>query len=232
MAYAFDGRGFGQILDLAEGVLRGAIEHERRLAALVAVGEEGGRTARAAADLLVPVPAAAQVLDITPQTEDLASSRSLFAPFQELWMAARAQRELAERFLACLLGIGSSTNEERTRVLVVDDSQDNRNLAADVLEAAGFQAITAANGLDAIIVAHYAKPAVVLMDLAMPVLNGVEAARLLKASSVTRRLTLVAFTAQPEIQGGLHTMFVDVLPKPATPEAIVATVRRFATTAS
>ena len=78
------------------------------------------------------------------------------------------------------------------------------------------------------IVAHYALPAVVLVDLTMPVLSGLEAARLLRASLLTRHLKVIAFTARPDIYEELVARsFADVLAKPAPPEAIIATVRRF-----
>ena len=106
---------------------------------------------------------------------------------------------------------------------------DNRSLAADVLEAAGFQVTTAGNGLDGVIVAHYALPDVVVMDITMPILNGMEAARLLKASPVTRRVNVLAYTAKPDFYDGpMQRLFADVLPKPAHAQVITERVRRLA----
>ena len=86
---------------------------------------------------------------------------------------------------------------------------------------------SASNGLEGVIVAHYALPAVVLMDLTMPVLSGLEATRLLRASLLTRNLKVIAFTARPDIyEESLARSFADVLTKPAAPETIITTVQR------
>jgi CheY-like chemotaxis protein len=150
---------------------------------------------------------------------------------RRLCVAARHQRQLTETILARLVGDQPSrygATEGVTRVLVADDSADSRDMAADVLETQGFCAITAANGLEAVIVAHYARPVAVVMDLTMPILDGIEGARLLKASSVTRHLNVIAYTAKPDaIEGPLRRFFAHVLKKPTEPERIVASVREF-----
>jgi CheY-like chemotaxis protein len=102
-------------------------------------------------------------------------------------------------------------------------------MLARVLEQAGYQAITAANGLEGVLAAHCLRPSVVLMDVTMPVLDGIEATRLLKASAVTRSLNVIAHTAKADFHEAPFTrLFADVLPKPASPDAIVASVQRFA----
>jgi two-component system, cell cycle response regulator DivK len=118
----------------------------------------------------------------------------------------------------------------RPLVLVVDDSSDNRDMAAMLLETAGFDTITAGNGLEGVIVAHYTRPAVVIMDIAMPVLDGVHAARLLKASQVTQAISVIAYTAKMSLDDDapLDQLFVDVLKKPASPETMIGLVQRFA----
>jgi two-component system, cell cycle response regulator DivK len=112
----------------------------------------------------------------------------------------------------------------------VDDSSDNRDMAAMLLETAGFDTITAGNGLEGVIVAHYTRPAVVIMDIAMPVLDGVHAARLLKASQVTQAINVIAYTAKMSLgdDAPLDQLFVDVLKKPASPETMIGLVQRFA----
>jgi hypothetical protein len=71
-------------------------------------------------------------------------------------------------------------------VLVVDDYGDVRDLLARVLEGAGFLVRTAANGLEGLIAAYEMRPAVIVMDVSMPVLDGIEATRLIKAGEATR----------------------------------------------
>ncbi len=112
-------------------------------------------------------------------------------------------------------------------MLIVDDSDANRETTAAILEDAGFDVLTATNGLEGVIVAHYARPVVILMDLTMPVLNGLEAARLIRASAATQDLKVIAYTARPDLfDDAVAKWFADVILKPASPEAIVALVHR------
>ena len=114
------------------------------------------------------------------------------------------------------------------RVLVADDSAENRERAARALEASGFLALTAADGLEALMLAHFAKPDVVVVGVSMPVLDGIETARLLKASPSTRHVRVVAYTAWPSFYDGpLKSVFDGVLAKPSTSESLVASVRQF-----
>jgi two-component system, cell cycle response regulator DivK len=79
-------------------------------------------------------------------------------------------------------------------VLVVDDFDDARELYCACLEQAGYRTAEARNGVEAIDRAIELRPDVVLLDLAMPVLDGVEAARRLKADERTRDSRLLALT--------------------------------------
>ena len=76
--------------------------------------------------------------------------------------------------------------------------------------------------------AHFAKPEVVVMGVSMPVLDGIEAARLLKASPSTRHVRVIAYTAWPSFYDGpLKSVFDGVLAKPSTSESLIASVRQF-----
>jgi CheY-like chemotaxis protein len=117
----------------------------------------------------------------------------------------------------------------RDAVLVADDYGDVRDLLAYVLENAGFVVRTAANGLEALIAAYEMRPGVIVMDVAMPVLNGIEATRLIKATDAIRDARVIAYTANPALDDSLvHELFVGVLQKPATPADVLATVRHAA----
>jgi twitching motility two-component system response regulator PilH len=202
MAFAFDSQSFGHVLNDAEDIAARALDLEHRLVTLV--NGLDGECGRVAGAI------------------------------RTICTEARSNRQLADGLLIRLIGNTAQENGSgRPRVLVVDDSQDNLEMVAMLLENSGFEAITANNGLEALIVAHYSRPVVVLMDLTMPVLNGLEAARVLKASEVTQDLNVIAYTAKPEFYEPPFTkFFVDVLKKPSTPEAILASVRRFAGDAS
>jgi len=82
-----------------------------------------------------------------------------------------------------------------SRILVVDDNELNLQLACDVLELAGHEALAAANGGEAVDIAVSSIPDLVLMDLRMPVMNGEEAMRQIRADAQTREIPVVALTA-------------------------------------
>ena len=201
MPHTFDGAGVGELGADAELIAAQAVEHERRLASLV---------------------------------ESVENNRddNLLVTLRELCVDARRQREIAHTIRARLLGETARSNghaDKRPLVLIVDDSPDNRDMAAMLLETSGFDAITAANGLEGVIVAHYTRPAVVIMDVAMPVLDGMQATKLLKASAVTQDINVIAYTAKMHVDDAPTTpLFAGVLLKPASPEAFVGLVQRFA----
>jgi two-component system, cell cycle response regulator DivK len=80
-------------------------------------------------------------------------------------------------------------------VLVVDDSELNRKLARDVLRAAGFRTVEAANGREAIALARDHGPDVILLDLRLPDMEGVEVARALLDEPGTARIPVIALSA-------------------------------------
>jgi CheY-like chemotaxis protein len=149
---------------------------------------------------------------------------------RRLVAAARGECLAAARLL-------SYVTDERRReqpastardVLVVDDHDDTRELVRIVLDNAGFVVRTAANGLEALIVAHQTRPAVIVMDLAMPILDGLEATRLIKADEATRHARVIAYTGNPiTTTNASHELFA-VLQKPALPDVVLQTVRRAA----
>lgn len=80
------------------------------------------------------------------------------------------------------------------KILVVDDNEDALTLIARVLQAAGHDVMTASEGAAALTVAESFAPDVVLLDLAMPVLDGYEVAALLRQDPVTGAAVLIALT--------------------------------------
>ena len=82
-----------------------------------------------------------------------------------------------------------------TSVLVVDDNEMNRKLAVDVLSAAGFRTFGAAWAAQGIALAREHVPDVILMDLQLPDMDGVEATRDLAAHERTARIPVVAMSA-------------------------------------
>ena len=82
-----------------------------------------------------------------------------------------------------------------TTVLVIDDNAMNRKLACDVLEAAGFRTVDAATGAEGIARAIERAPDLILLDLRLPDMPGVEVARRLRGDDGTPRIPIVAMSA-------------------------------------
>ena len=80
-------------------------------------------------------------------------------------------------------------------ILIVDDNEDNRKLARDVLEYAGFSTVEATGGVEAVALTQERRPDLVLMDIRMPDLSGTEALKLLREDSRTAEIPIVALTS-------------------------------------
>ena len=82
-----------------------------------------------------------------------------------------------------------------TLVLIVEDNEKNLKLARDVLQFHGFRTIEAMNGEDGVSMARQNLPDLVLMDIALPGMDGVDATRELKHEAATASIPIVALTA-------------------------------------
>ena len=114
------------------------------------------------------------------------------------------------------------------RVLVVDDIEQNRKLLQDKLKNEYFHVITAVDGQDAIDKALAEEPDVILMDVMMPKLNGVEACRILKMDSRSEHIPIVLVTALNEREDrlrGLGAGADDFLTKPVNDLHLLSRVR-------
>jgi CheY-like chemotaxis protein len=146
---------------------------------------------------------------------------------RELWARAHEQRVAAGLLLAHIDHdlAAERHREHRIRqhaVLVVDDHGSIREVIADELRNAGFVVRTAANGLEGLLAAYEMRPAVIVMDVTMPVLDGIEATRLIKASDAMRHARVIAYIGNSV--DGLG-QFAAVVKKPATPADLLATVQ-------
>jgi CheY-like chemotaxis protein len=203
-------------------------EHRERLEAMAALAEgEVRRAERAVADATEVSAALRNVL-----AANLLGALQRCQTSTELCIGARNQHLAALRLLDDLDENSCQTNPNPDRphaVLVVDDSADIRELIARVLQNAGFLVRTAGNGLEGLIAACDMRPGVIVMDVTMPVLNGIEATRLIKAHDRTSTARVIAFTGDTSVDGLRDTLFVAVLQKPATPDAVLAAVRHAVT---
>ena len=80
-------------------------------------------------------------------------------------------------------------------VLIVEDNDKNMKLARDVLQAKGYQTLEAETGEDGVKLAREKVPDLVLMDIQLPGINGIEAFKQLRADPKTARIPVVALTA-------------------------------------
>ena len=80
-------------------------------------------------------------------------------------------------------------------ILIADDDAKCRTFLADVLQADGHATLTAENGARAIEMARSAKPSLIIMDIQMPVIDGLSAIKVLKSNPDTRLIPVIAITA-------------------------------------
>lgn len=85
-------------------------------------------------------------------------------------------------------------------VLIIDDVEDNRDMYRDHLEHSGYRVIVSADGAEGLRLARELVPAIVIMDLCMPGLDGWEATRALKDDPITRGIGIVVVSALHEPQ--------------------------------
>jgi len=82
-----------------------------------------------------------------------------------------------------------------TKVLLVEDNDMNRDMLARRLTRRGFQVICAVDGQQGVDLTRSEKPDIVLMDMSLPVLDGWEATRRVKADDATRNVPVIGLTA-------------------------------------
>jgi len=139
---------------------------------------------------------------------------------------AREQHVEAHRLYSTISSGPHAMVASRTAaVLVVDDADDVRDLVALLLRDAGFVVRTAVNGLEGLLMAYEMRPDVIVMDLTMPVLSGLEATRLIKATQATRETRVIAYTANRSIPPPLERWFVAIVSKPSPPDVVLAAVQ-------
>ena len=91
--------------------------------------------------------------------------------------------------------IALAPNQRRCRILVVDDKQSNRELLVQMLSQVGFEVRSAENGREAIEIWENFEPHLIFMDMLMPVMNGYEATKEIKATLKGKATVIIAITA-------------------------------------
>jgi class 3 adenylate cyclase/CheY-like chemotaxis protein len=117
---------------------------------------------------------------------------------------------------------------ERPLILVVDDIEENVEIVRVRLEAQGYEIATASNGRDALAKAAQFRPDLILLDIMMPEMDGIEVTQRLKNDENLRAIPIILLTAKSSIHdvvAGLDAGGDDYLTKPFEPATLVARVR-------
>jgi CheY-like chemotaxis protein len=115
-------------------------------------------------------------------------------------------------------------------VLIVEDNVDNLTIYCTILRHFGYEVIEATDGQAALDLARAKRPGVILMDVSIPIIDGWEVTRQLKADPVTADIPIIALTAHALASDREKAKAVgcdEYIPKPAEPQAVVAAVKRF-----
>ncbi|OQY17967.1 MAG: DNA-binding response regulator [Anaerolineaceae bacterium 4572_32.2] len=110
-------------------------------------------------------------------------------------------------------------------ILVVDDEPKIARLAQDYLERGGFRVVTAADGITALAAARHDRPDLVVLDLNLPGLDGLDLCRALRRESAVPIIMLTARVEETDRLIGLELGADDYITKPFSPRELVARVR-------
>jgi len=113
-------------------------------------------------------------------------------------------------------------------ILIIEDNPKNLKLVRDTLQVKGYRTIEAGTGEEGVRLAHEQHPALILMDIQLPGINGVEAFRQLRADSATQAIPVIAVTASVMAQERQKVMaagFDGFQGKPISVRELLATVR-------
>lgn len=115
------------------------------------------------------------------------------------------------------------------KVLLADDEEDIKIVLKMFLEGKGYEVVTAFDGLDAVDVAQHELPDAILLDVMMPIIDGFEVCKKLKADSTTKDIPIIFVSASSHaesVQKGLDAGAVDYLVKPFEPEQVEALLEK------
>ena len=118
--------------------------------------------------------------------------------------------------------------KKATQILVVDDEQDILELIRHTLNKEGYEVHVAANGQQAVEKAKKIKPSLILMDVMMPVMDGMEACRQLKEDPETAKLPIIFLTARSEEfaeLAGFEAGADDYISKPIRSRVLLSRIR-------
>ena len=116
------------------------------------------------------------------------------------------------------------------RILVVEDQPDNRQIIRDMLSPTDYEITEAENGEQALAAVAKQRPDLILMDIQLPIMDGYEATRRIKADAALRSIPIIAVTSYA-LSGEGHTARAagcdDYVPKPYSPRQLLAKIRQY-----
>jgi two-component system cell cycle response regulator DivK len=116
------------------------------------------------------------------------------------------------------------------RILVVEDTEDNRQIIRDLLTSVGYELVEAVDGAAGVAAAAREKPDLILMDIQLPVMDGYEATRRIKADPACAGIPIVAVTSYALSGDEEKTRAAGCdgyIAKPFSPRQLLAKVREF-----
>ncbi len=116
------------------------------------------------------------------------------------------------------------------RILVVEDQEDNRAILRDLLQSVGYELIEAVNGEEALSMAVKHKPDLILMDIQLPVVDGYEATRRIKAEPALQGIPVIAVTSYAlsgDEEKAREAGCDDYVTKPFSPRDLLAKVQAY-----
>ena len=125
--------------------------------------------------------------------------------------------------------MGDYYSSDNPLVLVAEDSATVLAMVTARLERSGYDVIAARDGEAAVQLARERLPAVVILDVEMPVLNGLEVARRLRGDEATRAIPIIMLTGNDgaaDIEAGLAAGAAEYVTKPFSPQDLMVSVER------
>jgi two-component system, cell cycle response regulator DivK len=116
------------------------------------------------------------------------------------------------------------------RILVVEDQADNRRIVRDLLTRSGYEIVEAVTGEEGVTLAEKQQPDLILMDIQLPMIDGYEAARRIKANPALHHIPIIAVTSYALSGDDVKAYAAgcnDYVAKPFSPRALLAKVREY-----
>lgn len=118
--------------------------------------------------------------------------------------------------------------ENMTKIMIVDDNEKNRKLCRVILQSAGYETIEAENGEEAIRLAMEQMPHLILMDIQMPVMDGIQALKGIQADEKIGHIPVLAVTSyamKGDQERLLGDGFLDHVSKPINKDDFLRTIK-------